>query len=59
MENFVDVMKKGMGGMFRAKNKWAIYILSVKSLDAVPHSMVFLYFHDYLHCRFSLKASKL
>ena len=34
-------------------------ILPVKSLDTPSHLMFFLYFHDYLHCRFSLKASKL
>ena len=33
--------------------------LSVKSLDTPSHLMFFSYFHDYLHCTCSLKASKL
>uniref|UniRef100_A0A667ZLU6 NACHT domain-containing protein n=1 Tax=Myripristis murdjan TaxID=586833 RepID=A0A667ZLU6_9TELE len=33
--------------------------VQAKSLDTPSHSMCFLYFHDYLHCRFSLKESKL
>ena len=36
-----------------------IYTPPVKSLDTPSHLMVFLYFHDYLHCNFSLKSSKL
>ena len=36
-----------------------LYTVQAKSLDTPSHSMRFLYFHDYLHCRFSLKASKL
>ena len=33
--------------------------LPVKSLDTPSHLKFFLYFHDYLYWRFSLKASKL
>lgn len=31
---------------------------TVKTLDTPSHLMLLLYFHDYLHCTFSLKASK-
>lgn len=35
-----------------------IYTVQAKSLDTPSHSMRFLYFHDYLHCRFSLATLK-
>ena len=34
------------------------YTVQAKNLDTPSHSMRFLYFPDYLHCSFSLKADK-
>ena len=35
------------------------HTVQTKSLDTPSHSMSFLSFHDYWHCRFTLKVSKL
>ena len=35
------------------------HTVQAKRLDTPSHSMRFIYFHDYLHFGFSLKASKL
>uniref|UniRef100_A0A3P8SQZ9 Fibronectin type-III domain-containing protein n=1 Tax=Amphiprion percula TaxID=161767 RepID=A0A3P8SQZ9_AMPPE len=57
--------KLGTEYVFRvaAMNRFGVgnvtYTLPVKDLDTPSHLMVVLCFHDYLHCRFSLKESKL
>lgn len=45
------------------QNSWAVVTiettLQIKGLDATSNFMFFLYFQNYLFCRFSLKASEL
>jgi hypothetical protein len=37
----------------------SIHTVPVKSLDTPTHSRVFLYFYYFLHCRITVKLSKL